>query len=209
MLLKSFFFNIYTLLFNFSFYLFIFLSFISINLLFTSLRKKFIFYILTVISFAIWGFLLDLDGMMLVLLTAEFTIVLLFLMTYIQLYTNYSFIKSEINFRFFLLLAILIIQYYTPLHTPYTFICYYKSINHIVSSDFFILYYFLFEKLPVLVVLITLIISFFSLFFILVYYSLKLTKLDSFNTIKNLYFLRKQNLIKQTAFKTNLYTFQN
>lgn len=209
MLLKSFFFNIYVLLFNFSFYLFIFLSFISINLLFTSLRKKFLFYILVIISFSIWGFLLDLDGMMLVFLTAEFTIVLLFLMTYIQLYSNYTFIKSETNFKVFLLLVFLLLQYYVPLNSPYTFTCYYKSLNHIVSSDFFILYYFLFEKLPILVILVTLIISFFSLFFILIYYSLKLTKLDSFSTVKNLYFLRKQNLIKQTSFKTNLYTFQN
>lgn len=146
---------------------------------------------------------------MLVLLTAEFTIVLLFLMTYIQLYSNYTFIKLEVNYRILVGFFLLLVLFYQPLNNFYFYTCYYKAINHIVSSDFYILYYFLFEKLPVLVILMTLIISFFSLFFIVVYYSLKLTKLDANKNLKNLYFLRKQNLVKQTAFKTKVYTFQN
>lgn len=147
--------------------------------------------------------------MMLVLLTAEFTIVLLFLMTYIQLYSNYSFIKLEVNYRILIVFFSLLLVFYQPLNNFYFYTCFYKAINHIVSSDFYILYYFLFEKLPVLVILMTLVISFFSLFFIVVYYSLKLTKLDTNKHLKNLYFLRKQNLAKQTGFKSKVYTFQN
>jgi hypothetical protein len=208
-LLKTIFFNLYALGFNFSFYLFLTIILVSTTLLFTSLRKKFIYYILAVILFAVWGFLLDLDGMMLVLLTTEFTIILLFLMTYTQLYSNYTFIKFSVSYKYLLIFFVILLFVYEPLNNFYFYSCYYKSISHIVSSDFYILYYFLFEKLPLLVILMTLIISFFSLFFIIAYYSMKLVKLDSHKHLKNLYFLRKQNLAKQTSFTTKVYTFQN
>lgn len=153
--------------------------------------------------------MLDLDGMMLVLLTAEFTIVLLFLMTYIQLYSNYQFLSSKKMYYFIYLFFILLPTFYTPLYTFNFYSNFYNAINHIVASDFFILYYFLFDKLPVLVILMTLVISFFSLFFIIVYYNLKFTKNSKAKEVKNLYFLRKQILVKQTNFNNRLYTFQN
>ena len=208
MLLKSFFFNLYLLIQNFSFYLAIFLTLISFLFLFTDLRKKFILFILIIVGFSVWGFLLDLDGIILVFLTAEFTIFLLFLMTYLQLYSNFQFISvvSRVNFIYF---AFILFLYYVPQNSFYFFSSFYKSIWHIVSSDFYILYYFLFEKLPALVILLTLIISFFSLFFIIMYFNLKLSKLNSNKTLKTLYFLRKQNLTKQTNFNTKVYTFQN
>jgi hypothetical protein len=147
--------------------------------------------------------------MILVLLTAEFTIVLLFLMTYIQLYSNFTFLVSKVNFTYLSILFLALIILYNPLHVFLAFSNYNKSINHVVASDFYILYYFLFEKFPILVVILTLIISFFSLFFIVLYFSLKSTKVEEFKTQKNLYFLRKQNLSKQTNFKSDLYTFQH
>lgn len=156
-----------------------------------------------------WGFMLDLDGMMLVLLTAEFTIVLLFLMTYVQLYSNFEFVVNTSKLPYLVIFFILLPFSYNPAHSLNFYVNYYTSINHIVASDFFILYYFLFEKLPVLVILMTLVISFFSLFFIIVYYNLKLAKNTEKQNSKNLYFLRKQILVKQTNFNNRLYTFQN
>lgn len=208
-MLKSFFFNLYLLIFNFSFYLFLLISLVSFFLLFSTLRRKFIFFLLSIILYSIWGFLLDLDGIILVFLTAEFTIFLLFLMTYIQLYSNYTFTEEAHSLWNLLPLFLLVPAVYQPLYTNYALTSFYKAINHIVSSDFYILYYFLFEKLPVLVVFLTLLISFFSLFFILMYYSLKLVKLAAQKNLKNVYYLRKQTLVKQTAFNTRAYTFQN
>lgn len=153
--------------------------------------------------------MLDLDGMMLVLLTAEFTIVLLFLMTYIQLYSNYEFVCNLSPVRYLVICIIFLPAIYNPLQSFYFYTNYYSAINHIVASDFFILYYFLFDKLPILVILMTLVISFFSLFFIIVYYNLKFAKNKEKQNSKNLYFLRKQILIKQTTFSNRLYTFQN
>lgn len=146
--------------------------------------------------------------MMLVLLTAEFTIILLFLMTYIQLYSNYEFVSNNSGYTVcsFLALAPL---FYKPLYSFNVFNNFYSSVAHVVSSDFFILYYLLFDKLPTLVILMTLVISFFSLFFIIIYFNLKYTKNSKKTQIKNLFFLRKQILIKQTNFNSRLYTFQN
>ncbi len=207
-MLKSLFFNFYSLGFNFSFYLLFLMNVISVILLFTSLRRKFFFFILAIVVYSVWGFLLDLDGMMLVFLTTEFTIILLFLMTYIQLYSNFSFTQLPINRNYFFLFLLLFLLNYETTHVFYFYTNYYQSINHIVSSDFYILYYFLFEKFPFIVVLMTLIISFFSLFFIIIYYSMKVVKLGSEKTKKTISFLRKQNLVKQTDFKSKLYTFQ-
>lgn len=201
--------TLYSIFFNFSFYLLLMLSFVSISLFFSTLRMKFIYFIATILLYAIWGFLFDLDGMMLVLLTTEFTIVLLFLMTYIQLYSNYSFTSVNSYPLTFVLFLVIVVSIYTPSYTHMFYLNYYSTSAHIVASDFYILYDFLFEKLPILVILITLIISFFSLFFIILYYSLKLVKFASNKKLKNLYFLRKQNLLKQTTFSTKVYTFQN
>lgn len=209
MLIKTFFFNLYTLSSNFSFYLFLVLVITSYTLLYTTLRKKFFFFIIIIITYAVWGFMLNLDGMMLVMLTAEFTIILLFLMTYIQLYSNYSFITKQFSYKYIFGFLILFLFLFQAPNVFFNSVSYYKLINHIVASDFYILYYFLFDKLPIIVVFLTLIISFFSLFFIILYFSLKLTKLESTKNTKSLYFLRKQNLAKQTEFRASLHTFQN
>lgn len=209
MLLKSFFFNFYTLAGNFSFYLVIFILLLSFFFLFVDLRKKFFLFILVVIFYSVWGFLLDLDGIMLVFLTAELTIFLLFLMTYLQLYSNYIFITQTISNKLLISILGLCLLSYNPLAVSYLYTSFYKSLAHIVSSDFYILYYFLFEKFPILVIILTLIISFFSLFFIIMYFSLKLVKVTETKQIKGLHFLRKQVLVKQTNFITKVYTFQN
>jgi hypothetical protein len=207
MLLKSLIFCVYNLILNTSFYLFIFIVLTSFIFLFIDLRRKFLFFILLIICYSIWGFMLDLDGIMLVFLTAEFTIFLLFLMTYLQLYGNFSFMAQKINYLL-LIICFLPLFFYSPLFSFYFYNSFYKSLFHVVSSDFYILYYFLFEKLPLLVILITLIISFFSLFFIILYFNLKIAKLNLTKSTKNLYFLRKQQLLKQTNFSSKLYTFQ-
>ena len=208
MLLKNLFFNIYLISTNISFYLCLLVLITSYLLLFSSLRNKFISFILVVISFSIWGFLHSLDGMMLILLTAEFTILLLFIMTYIQLYANYSFFSNKISITWIIGLAFFLFSTSNFDSCFFFFNSYYKAGAHVVASDFYILYYFLFEKLPLLVVLLTLLISFFSLFFIILYFNLKLLKLGDNKQLKSLFYLRKQNLFKQTAYKSKIYTFQ-
>lgn len=208
-MLKNFFFIVYILSVNFIFYLMLFIILVSVFLLFSDLRKKFAWFICALILYSIWGFMLDLDGIMLVFLSAEFTIFLLFLMTYLQLYSNYTYIATSLKYWPLSIFPLVPLFTINNFNNFYLTSSYYKALQHIVSSDFYILYYFLFEKLPVLTVMLTLIISFFSLFFIIMYFSLKLVKNSSYKKSKNLYFLRKQILLKQTVFSTKLYTFQN
>lgn len=208
-MLKTVFFNIYLLSLNLSFYLFLSISFWSIFLLFSDLRKKFISFILVVFLFSVFGFLHDLDGIFIIFLIAEFTIFLVFLMSYTQLYSNYSFVSSNLNISILLIVIIGVLLNYNVTNSFHFYYSYYNSLNYIVSSDFYILYYLLFDQMPVLTLVVIFIISFFSLFFIIMYFSLKLVKSFSKLNYKNLYWLRKQSLLKQTTFSNKIYTFQN
>jgi hypothetical protein len=208
-LLKTVFFNIYLLSLNLSFYLFLSISFWSIFLLFSDLRKKFISFILVVFLFSVFGFLHDLDGIFIIFLIAEFTIFLVFLMSYTQLYSNYSFVSSNLNISILLIVIIGVLLNYNVTNSFHFYYSYYNSLNYIISSDFYILYYLLFDQMPVLTLVVIFIISFFSLFFIIMYFSLKLVKSFSKLNYKNLYWLRKQSLLKQTTFSNKIYTFQN
>ena len=209
MLLKTFFFDLYILATNFSLYIILILLFLSLNFLFTTLRLKLIYFILLVITCSIWGFLYNLDGMMLVLLTAEFTIFLLFLMTYTQLYENFLFLSNKKKISSYNFLFLLLLISYPCYTTTVSYTDYYNLLSHIVSSDFFILYYLLFDVLPFITIAITLIIGLFSLFFIALYFNLKLIKLGTNIKLKNIFFLRKQNTLKQNSFKNSMHTFQN
>lgn len=184
------------------------MSCISYIFLLTTLRKKFIFFVLIIVSFSLLGFLLDLDGMMLVFLTTEFTIVLLFLMTYLQLYSNFNFTTSDFSLKPLIFITFLFV-FSLDKNFFFYFLSYYRQIHHIVSSDFFILYYILFINVSIIVILITLILSLFSLFFILLYFNLKAVKNTFSKERQILHFLRKQNLIKQTNFKVIVNSFQH
>lgn len=196
-------------MFNFSFYLIWILTILSINFLISSLRLKLIFFLLISLFCSIWGFLYNLDGMILILLTAEFTIFLLFLMTYTQLYNNFSFLVNNFKPKWVILLFIIFIINKSSYHTTLYYTNFYTSLTYLISSDFFILYYLLFDKLPIVTIIVTLVIGLFSLFFIALYFNMKLIKLTSHLKLKNIFFLRKQNILKQTNFKNSLYTFQN
>ena len=86
---------------------------------------------------------------------------------------------------------------------------YYDYTYYIKSNDFFIFFYFFFYKFFEVTALLILIISFFSIYFILLYFTLKLLNFNYFSTIKSMKFLRKQNLQKQVIFKNTLRFFQN
>jgi hypothetical protein len=199
----------YLIITNIYFYLFLTLLSLSYLFLVSSLRVKFFLFTLLVILFSMWGFIYNLDGMMLVMMTAEFTILLFFLVTYLQLYSNFNFLNQKNKFNPLLIITILPIILYNFSNITLNFYNFYNSISHTVASDFFVLYLLLFSKLPFLVVIITLVISFFSFFFIVLYFNLKVTKISEKKHNKQLYFLRKQSLLKQTNFKTQLYTFQH
>lgn len=175
-----------------------------------SLRHKFPFFLLLLFFFSIWGFLYNLDGMILILLITEFTVFLLFLMTYTQLYSNFQFTtKNSLTSIYFLVFYICIIWKFNSHHFILNYVSYYNDLTVVIAADFFILYFVLFDKLHLVVLFIILIIGLFSLFFILIYFNLKIIKYQHHTKLNTVYFLRKQSLVKQTNFKSNLFTFQN
>jgi hypothetical protein len=209
LLLKTFFFNSFLASINILSYLALTIFWASYYLISSSLRNKFFWFFITVILFSIWGFVFNLDGMILVLMTAEFTILLILIMTYLQLYSYFSFFKSETDATVLTILSLICLSFSSSSEHFFYYTSYYKLINHIVASDFYILYHFLFNKNPLLVVFLTLIISFFSLFFILLYFNLKLSKLNIVQQLSSILFLRKQILIKQTTFLAIALNFQH
>lgn len=195
-------------MFNITSYLLVLLILLVFFFCSCNLRYKITLFILITILLTVVGCLLDLDGIFLVFLTAELTIILLLIMVYLQVYKT-SLFESQRN-PVIVLGSILVISIFLA-HTNQFFyhINYYRAISFIVSSDFFLLYYLLFEKLVIGTLYVILIISLFSLFFICLYFNLKLTKVTKQIELKNIYFLRKQVLHKQTNFSQNLYSFQN
>lgn len=210
MILKTFFFNLYLLESNVTFSLVLALTAFTYSFITTSLRHKFFFFLLLLFFFSIWGFLYNLDGMILILLITEFTVFLLFLMTYTQLYSNFQFTtKKPLTSIYFLVFYLYIIWGFNSHNFTLSYVSYYNDLTAVIAADFFILYFVLFDKLPLVVLFIVLIIGLFSLFFILIYFNLKIIKYQHHIKLNTVYFLRKQRLVKQTNFKSNLFTFQN
>jgi hypothetical protein len=202
MILKNFinFFNIY--------YLCLFLIFIYLinKFLFeTKIRLKFTLLLILLILFSSISIYYNFDGLTMMFLVSELSVILIFIILFSQLYTfNYEKIK---NFNTYLILVIIIlnINYYEVSILSYKN---YYCFNEILINDFFYIYNLYFEKQILITFITTIIITVYSIFFILLYYSLK-TKLLSKNILtKNLYLLRKQNLIKQSNYTCKIKFFK-
>lgn len=203
MILKNFinFFNLY--------YLFIFILFIFIinKFLFqTQIRVKFILLLILLIIFSSISIFYNLDGLTMMFLIGELSIILIFIVMFSQLYTfNYEKTK-EFNLYLMLLIVILNINYYEASVISYRN---YYSYFQILINDFYYIYNLYFEKQMLLTFIITIIITVYSIFFILLYYSLKKKLLTQKLLTKNLYLLRKQNIIHQSNYNTKIKFFKN
>lgn len=200
--------NLYTLSANITFYLLIIFFFITHKFLSTNLRNKVIYFIATIVGSCLWGFFFNLDGLMLILITTELTAILLLIMTYTQLLLNITFTKPAKFIGLFYLVFLVAINTKTSL-VGYVFVNYYCGLSEIIATDFFILYQILFTDFIEITGLLILIISFFSIFFILLYFNLKLSKTISAGKNSQIFCLRKQVVQKQTKFNTKLAIFQN
>jgi len=203
MILKNFinFFNLY--------YLFIFILFIFIinKFLFQiQIRIKFILLLVLLIIFSSISIFYNLDGLTMMFLIGELSVILIFIVMFSQLYIfNYEKTK-EFNLYLVLLIIILNINYYEVSIISYKN---YYSYFQILINDFYYIYNLYFEKQILLTFIITIIITIYSIFFILLYYSLKKKLLLQKILTKNLYLLRKQNIIHQSNYNTKIKFFKN
>ena len=190
-------------------YLFLFILFIFIinKFLFqTQIRIKFILLLILLILFSSISIFYNFDGLTMMFLVSELSVILIFIVMFSQLYTfNYEKTK-EFNLYLILLVIIFNINYYDISIISYKN---YYNYNQILINDFFYIYNLYFEKQILLTFITTIIITVYSIFFILLYYSLR-GKLLSKNVLtKNLYLLRKQNIIHQSNYNTKIRFFKN
>lgn len=185
------------------------LSFTSLKFLLLNIRDKLLYFICVCYLFSIWGYCYGLDGLFLIFLITELTVFLLLVMSYTYIYSNLSFFNKTPNYLVPLLLVLtfLLLPHYNLMFSL-SFNDIHSYLYQIVSSDFFFIFYFLFNSNGLVTVLLTLIIGLYSLFFILVYFSLKSVKFSLFNRNLNLSLLRKQSILKQYKGLSSLFIFQ-
>ena len=198
--------NILNLL-NFNYIvLFLILIFI-LNKFFTesNIRNKFFLFVVIFFLFSFIGLYYNLDGIILLFMISELSIILIFVTMYSQIYTLAS--KKEIknlNFLFFFI-AILNINYYSTNLIKFTN---YYSYYNILINDFYYIYNFFFEKQILLTIILIIIITLYSIFFILLYFNIKNMLNKESNKINNIFLLRKQNIIHQSNYNAKIRLFQ-
>lgn len=194
--------NLQSLIFI-SMYLYIINAFLNT----TNLRKKFFLFIINLFLIVSIGLFYGLDGLILLFLVSELSVVLIFITMFSQLYAHHKQDrKNKQNIIVILLLLAVNTSYYEvnllSFNSFYSF--YSVSIN-----DFYYIYNCYFEKQILLTVFTIFIITIYSIFFILLYYSLKQkTATESMKT-KNIIILRKQNMLHQANYHTKIRIFKN
>ena len=134
------------------------------------------------------------------------------LFTLIYLTLQFFSVKTVKNFYIFTIGIFLIISLFAciitrPINVSAPINAYNYTPN-IVSDDFFIFFYFFFINLPASVYLLAFMLTLFSIFFILFYFSYKTINFNKNKKKKIIFLLRKQNLIHQSSLKPTYTTFQ-
>lgn len=202
MILKNFI-NFFNLKYLILFILFIFI--INKFILSTQIRFKFILLLIILLIVSSISIYYNFDGLTMMFLVSELSVILIFIVMFSQLYTYNTEKNKEYNLYLYLIF-LLNINYYESSLISYKN---YYSYNEIIINDFFYIYNIYFEKQILITIFITLIITLYSIFFILLYYNLKLKIQNKTIITKNLYLLRKQNTIHQSNYNTKIRFFKN
>ena len=171
-----------------------------------NIRKKFFLLLTILFIFSGIGIYYNLDGLVMMFFMSELTVILVFIVMFSQLYSyNKEKIKQN-NLYIVIFLFVLNFNYY-----DINIILYknYYSYYTVVLNDFYYIYNTYFEKQIIITLLITLIITLYSIFFILFYFNLKKNVYSIRNKNKNLYLLRKQNIIHQSNYNNKIRFFKN
>lgn len=171
----------------------------------TNIRKKFFLFIILFLFFFSLGLYYNLDGIIFIFVISEFSVLLIFITMFSQLYSySKKSIKYSSNILFFLLFCLNIIFYDSKIISYNNFYSYYN----IHFNDFYYFFNFFFEKQILVTFLIIFIITFYSIFFILLYFNLKKKQNIENSNLKQINILRKQNIIKQANYNTKIRTFK-
>lgn len=202
MILKNFinFINI----FNFILLL-LFIYMINFFLQTNNIRIKFLFFIILTFIISFLGLYYSLDGMVMLFLISELAIIVTFITMYSQLF---SYNKTKKNFFIYFFSFILIFfnyKFYSLSNIGYKN---FYSFNNTTANDFYYIFNCYFEKHVLMIIFVTFLLTMYSIYFILFYFNLKKFQNIEVKKNKNLNFLRKQNLIKQSNYYTPIRLFQ-
>lgn len=173
----------------------------------TDIRKKFLLFIVNLFAVVGIGLYYSLDGLVMMFFISELTIILIFIILFSQLYTHQkSNKKNNNNFYIGILLILLNFSHRSTELIEYkSFYSYYN----ITLNDFYYIYNTYFEKYILLTIFTLFIITLYSIFFILLYYTLKQKSAIEGIKKKNIFLLRKQNIIHQNNYNTKIRIFKN
>jgi len=172
----------------------------------SEVRKKFALLLILVMLICCIGFYYFLDGLVMMFLLTELTLILIFIIMFSQIY-NYNCQSLKYKNVFFVIVVFFMnFSYYEIKIINYKS---YYSYYNILLNDFYYIYNNFFEKEILLTIIITLAVTLYSVFFILFYFSLKSNLYKHKNFKKNLYLLRKQSIIHQSNYNSKINFFNH
>jgi len=152
------------------------------------------------------GLYYNLDGMIMMLAVSELSVILIFITMFSQLY-NFNKTTTLLNNTFIIFILVLLnYSFYSTNVIKYNN---FYSIYSININDFYYIYNCYFEKQILLTIFIMFIITLYSIYFILLYFNFKKIQNFEIKKINNVNFLRKQNIIHQSNYKSTIRIFQN
>lgn len=184
----------------------IFLFIINEFIIAADVRKKFFLFIILLFSTISIALYYNLDGIVMMFLVSELSVILIFITMFSQLY-GYN--KNNTKFSVIFIFAIIFLtnlEYYNTKILNYNNFYSYSAIN---INDFYYIYNFFFEKQIIVSIFIIFILTIYSIFFILLYFNFKKFQNSESAKVKNLLLLRKQNLLHQSNYTTKIRIFQN
>ena len=203
MILKNFI-NLFSIL-NLSL-MFIFIFLINEFIISTDIRRKFFLFIILLFSTVSIALYYNLDGIVMMFLVSELSIILIFITMFSQLY-GYNKKNTKFSTLFiFTIIFILNIEYYDTKILNYDNFYSFSAIN---INDFYYIYNFFFEKQITVTIFIIFILTLYSIFFILLYFNFKKFQNSESSKVSNLILLRKQNILHQSNYNTKIRVFQN
>lgn len=153
----------------------------------------------------ILGLYYNLDGIIMLFVISELSVLLVFITMFSQLY-SYNTKAVKINsILFLILLCFLNYSFFNANLIKY--VNFYEFYN-ITLNDFYYIYNYYFEKQVIVTILIMFIITIYSVVFILFYFNIKKKSNLENSKYKQITLLRKQNLLHQSNYSTQTRTFQ-
>lgn len=171
----------------------------------TDIRKKFCLFLIIFFLFIFIGFYYNLDGIIMLFILSELSVLLVFIILFSQIYTYTKKNKKISSFLIFFCIIIINFNYFEISLLNYKS---FYSFYNILLNDYYFIYNFYFEKQILLTITILFIITFYSIFFIFLYFNLKKKQNIEHKKIMQINLLKKQNIIHQSNYKNSMRNFQ-